>query len=350
MALFVLSSDITIGNFQFSGVNEVRIQRSIHSLTDKAVIKIPSIARVINKGKANAEDIITGDQFSDGDPVVIKLGYNGNLLTEFEGFVKRRNLDMPLEVECEGYSLLLRRNQLNAFYPTISIKDYLLAAVSGLENNYNINVLCGLEFNLGNVFFDNISGIEALNNLSKYTDGSLTCFFIQPDTLWCGLVYTPYANGDDPFNNSGTTNMISYRLGYNALKENSLKERISENDPVKVIYSKKLANGHILSQASDVYPKYVRKHSRTLNHLRDAATLKMLANEQAYKLNYSGYEGNINGFLQPNTLPGYRVYITDDRYPERNGNYLTESTEVHFGVNGARRIVEAGPLNGFINT
>jgi hypothetical protein len=69
--MFVLSSDITIGNFRFSGVNKVQIKRSLHGIADTALITIPSIAKVVSGDKGNPEKVITGKQFKDGDPVNI---------------------------------------------------------------------------------------------------------------------------------------------------------------------------------------------------------------------------------------------------------------------------------------
>ena len=345
MAFFKLTSDITIGKFRFSGVNEVHIKRSLHSIVDTAVIKIPSVARVVTNGKAAPESIITGKQFNDGDPVIIRLGYNGDLQTEFCGFVTRRNLNMPLEIECEGYSWLLRRNTIQTFSRSIKVKELLNIAVSGFENNYKITVQCDVDLDLINVRIDNKSGFDIINDISKYTDGCLFCFFIQPKILWCGKIYTPYANGNDVLD----MGKVNYKLGYNVFKDNSLRKRLSANDPVQVKYSKKLSNGDKISQTSSVFKNFVRTHSKILNHLKDTVALKQLADEKAYQLNYSGYEGSITAFLQPYAIPGNKVFITDDRYKERDGTYIIEGIEVDFGINGARRKVEIGPKVGFAN-
>ena len=341
--MFVLSSDITIGNFRFGGVHEVNIKRSLHSIVETAVIKIPSVAKVVTGNNALPGVITTGQQFSDGDPVTIKLGYDGVLQNEFVGFVKRRNLDMPLEIECEGYSWLLRRTNVNIGETTITISELLRKAVASIEGGYAIKIQCTADYTLENVNIPHASGFDIINNIAKYTDGALNCFFIQPDTLWCGLVYTPYAGGNDVFD----TGLVNYKLGYNAIKNNSLKERLSENDPVKVTYNTKLSTGDKVSESSDVFKDFVRAHSKVLTQLKDATALKQLANEKAYKLNYSGYEGCIQGFLQPYAAPGYQAYVADERYPERNGTYIIEGIEVRFGINGARRTAEIGPMLGF---
>ena len=341
--MFVLNSEITIGNFSFRGVHGVRITRSLHSVEDTAVIKIPAIASMIKDGRNYGERLVTGNQFKEGDPVVILLGYNGEMKEEFRGFVKRRNLNMPLEVECEGYSWLLRRNKVSCSEESLTLKGYLLKAVAGLGAGYHIAVHCTLDCMLNNVQ-ENGNGLDVLNHIAKYTDGAVSCFFIEPSVLWCGLIYTPYGHGNDVLK----VGKVQYRLGYNTPKANTLKERVKTDDPVAVKYSKKLASGTKLAGISDVFKKYTRTHSRLLNQIKSAATLKLLANEKACRINYDGYEGSITTFLQPFAQPGYRAYIADARYPERDGDYLVESVATTYGINGAKRAVEIGVRIGFL--
>ena len=339
--MFVLNSDITIGEFRFSGVHDVRITRSMHSAVETAVIKIPSVAKVMIDGKSSADTVVTGNQFADGDPVVIKLGYDGLLQTEFKGFVKSRDMNMPLEVTCEGYSWLLARNTVNISVQNISISDLLQEALSGIDSEYAITVICNADMVLSNVQV-NGNGLDVLKAIHKYTDGCLSCFFIDPDVLWCGPVYTSLAANADLFGNGA----VQYRPGYNIIKENSLKLRSVTDDEVVVKYSKRSGRGSVLSATSDVYSAG-RTYSKILNQLTDAGALQQLANEKAYRLNYGGYEGAVETFLQPFCAPGFMAYITDSLYPERNGNYLIESVSTHFGMSGARRTVEPGPAQGF---
>ncbi len=344
--MFVLNSEITIGNFRFTGVHDVEIKRSVHHISEKAVIKIPSMAKVMKDGKVLAESLITGKQFIDGDPVTINLGYDESMQTEFRGFVRRRNMNMPLEIECEGYSWLLRRNTIQKFWRSVKVSELLKEAVSGLQTGYEISIICDTDVELTNIVANNLSGYDIIENIGKYTDGCLSCFFIRPGVLWCGSVYTSIASGSDPFG----VGSVNYRLGYNTIRDNTLKERFAETEPVEVKYSKKLPAGSRISETSDVFKNHVRTHSGILNNQTDATTLKLLANEKAYRLNYAGYEGSVTTFLQPFSEPGYVAGITDDDYPERNGQYLIESTRVLFGMNGAKRIIEIGPRLGFANT
>ena len=112
--MFILNSDISIGKpgvnqFRFTGVHELRIKRSIHNYTDTAIIQLPSIATLFTKNNSSSpKTVITGKQWNDGDPVTIKLGYNNEMHEEFKGFIKHRDLNMPLEIECEGYAYQLK--------------------------------------------------------------------------------------------------------------------------------------------------------------------------------------------------------------------------------------------------
>jgi len=342
--MLALSSEVTIGKFKFSGVYAVHISRSIHSLVETATITLPSLARILKDGKIMPDDVVTGKQFSDGDLVTIKLGYNGALKTEFVGFVQKRDVNMPLEVRCEGFSWLLRRNNVNNFWSSVSVKGLLEEAVSGIDG-YSITVKCETDLKLTDVRMANKCGFDVISSLSKYTDGCLKCFFIEPGVLWCGLAYTPIAHGSSTMSDR----QVKYRLGFNSLQENNLSDLNVEDDPVEVTYSRRLADGRKIIASSVSSGGIARSHNRILNHVPDVASLSLLATEKAYQLNYSGYEGSLTAFLQTFTAPGDLATLSDSRYPDRNGQYLVESTEVNFGVNGARRTIELGPRLGFLN-
>ncbi|MDR3681542.1 MAG: hypothetical protein P4L41_16360 [Flavipsychrobacter sp.] len=334
--MFQLSSDITIGNFHFSGVHEVKIKRSIHSYVDTATIKLPAKAQVSKNGKILSQSVITGKQFTDGDPVTIKLGYSGLLIEEFKGFVTSRDLDIPLQVTCEGYSYKLKRNNLSVIAENITIADLLQYATA----RQDITVICDVDITLVNVELSSLTGAGIIDSILKETDGNLCIFFIAPTVLWCGLVYTPYAKGNDVFN----MGQSRYRLGYNVLKDNSLKQRVPQDDPGIWIYTKKKTNGTLLTGQSTDMSGASKRNTQTLNRIADEKTLAALAQEHQYRDNYTGYEGSINAFLQPYCSPGFQAWISDDKYPERNGFYLVEGTEVTFGTSGARRKIDAGPL------
>lgn len=291
-------------------------------------------------GKVISDGLTTGNKFSDGNSVIIRLGYNGDFKEEFRGFVKSKSLGMPLEIACEGFSWLLRRNKISRFWKSISLKDLLREAITGIDRSYSIQIECPVDFHLTNVYINNGNGCSLIDKIQQYTDECLSCFFISPDTLYCGTIYNSLVTGM----NTLSSHQVAYRLGYNLPKENTLRQRSAEMDKVNVSYSRQLSDGSFISRSSDVFDNPTRTYSKVLNHIEDPDVLKLLAKEKAYRLNYNGYEGEVKAFLQPFADVGYSAHIVDDRYPERNGKYLVESVETHFGVNGARRNVELGAL------
>jgi len=345
---FVLNSDITIGipgtnQFRFSGVHSIYIKRSMHSFVDTAVISLPSVSKVKYKNKLEPIELTTSTIWNDGDPVTISLGYNKTMQEEFRGFIRRRNLNMPLEIECEGYSWLLKKNKISGSWKSISVEDLLKLAVSGLPNIGNtssqIKLTCIADITLCNVQLSSFTGAEVIEYIHRATDHVLTIFFINPDELWCGLPYTDIANNSSMLG----SNSVQLKLGYNTIKENSLKQRTLDDNKLTVLYKKRLSTGQTVS---GIYTSTIsqKQYKKLLTQVADEVSLKKLAVEKQLQENYNGYEGNISGFLQPYTLPGYSALIKDKRYPQRDGIYLVESTEVSFGTTGGRRAFEIGKM------
>ncbi len=345
----------------FSGVREVRVARSMHSYMDTANIRVPRMAR-LKKGALQADgsvkpkpgagvDVATASLIKDGDKVTIKLGYNGQMQTEFEGFVKRRNIGMPLDIECEGYARQLRTQvSVAGFIKETTTKKFLEIAC-GIRDakgallakpTTDVTVICDADMPMSNIrMLEGTNGLQIIDEIKRISQNTLSIFFIEPKVMWCGFTYTAYRQKVDPFN----TGEAKYRLGYNCIKDNGLKERVV-TDPVQVIFSGTSVAGHKVMTASEA--KSAKSKAKTVfNNVGDLNWLHKLANEKQYKLNYAGYEGTITGFLQPYCAPSYKAVIVDKEFEERNGTYLVESTTVTFGLNGARRAVELGPLIGF---
>jgi len=362
MAFFKLCSDITIGNFRFAGVHEVRIKRSMQSVEDSATITLPSIAKIVQGQSQVPVEVITGNLFNDGEPVTINLGYNDNsawtpgatpiipggkndgLCTMFQGFVKRRGLGMPLVVECEGYCRKLRQDiDVTHSYDATTASELLnLLKTDSDGNSTGINVIVKDDLDLLRVKLRNVNGLEIIDSIKRFSEGVLNVFFINPTTLWCGLTYTPYSRGEDPFN----LGVVDYDLGYNCIKDNSLEERVNTDERIQILFGGTTAvNNKVFSASDDKAAK--RKYKSHLSNVGDVAELQKLANEKQYKTNYEGYTGSINTFLQPYCAPGWIANIHDRRYPERDGQYMIEGTEVTFGQRGARIRVQIGPLLNF---
>lgn len=309
----------------------------MRSYEDKATIKVPAIARVRKQQSATSTVVSTGNLFSVGDPVTIALGYDNKLQTEFEGFVKRKELGMPMVIECEGYVQRLRETHLTEnLSKGIPVKKLLEIICTGT----GITVDCQVDFTMYGRNFNNADGTKVLDEIKKCSDNALSIFFIEPRKLWCGYVFTPTINGEKVFGEAD----VKYRLGWNCIKDNGLKEHKPASE-AQVYYNGTLASGDAVRTASDEKVAK-RKIKAALNGVRDVNVIKAFVNEKAKRMNYVGYEGTLTAFLQPFCKTGYTAFIKDDRYPERDGRYLVESVHVSFGMSGARRKVEIGTKLG----
>lgn len=77
--------NIQIGNYRLGLLEKVEIHKSVDLLNDHAFIVVPGVAY-------NQSLNIEG-KVKIGDKVIIKLGYDDNLVTEFEGYLSRIDSD-----------------------------------------------------------------------------------------------------------------------------------------------------------------------------------------------------------------------------------------------------------------
>lgn len=322
--MFALSSQITIGKYSGVKVHEVKITKSIFEYVDRAVIKVPITARIIREGEITTVSAETAKLFSEGDPVTINLGYNGNLQEEFTGFVSRINFSTPLEIECEGYSYQLRKKNFTGTLKKVQLADLLKVLTKDtdivIDNSIDQNFL------IDQFILTGKSGTDILEEL-KQTSGSLIKFFFTGKVLWAGLQFLK------------TKYDVKYRMGWNVIKDSELKLRDASKDKYQVnwVGEKKDGTKVKMSAGKDGVVKTKTSHTFT-----DEQVLQGFADTEHKQLSYDGYEGKIKTFGAPYCEPGCVAAIEDLRYPERGGRYIIESVESNYSTQGFRRSVGIG--------
>ena len=321
--MFVLNSDITIGKYVQVKPHDVKITKSIFEYVDRAKITLPITARIVREGKVITATAETAKQFAEGDKVVIKLGYNGILRQEFEGFVSRINFTAPLEIECEGYSYQLRKKMLTGTVVKIKLKDLLKKITEGTDIVLDETIP---DFVIDKLILEGKNGVRILEELQG-TSKQLIKFFFTGNKLYGGLQFLKIKAD------------VKYRLGWNVIKDNNLKLREAKNDEVTVNW---------IGENKDGTKTHAKKgtkgvvKTRTSHVITDADSLQKLADAEHKKLSYDGYEGKITTFGQPYCEPGYRAILDDKKYPERSGHYIVNNTEVSYGMSGFRRSIGIG--------
>jgi len=317
-------------------VNDVNIQKSIHSYTDTATIKIPATARLQTANTLQALPLLsqisvssdTAKIFSQGDKVTIQLGYDGQLQTEFVGFIKAVGFSTPCQIDCVGYVWQLSHTQkFTKYWKSVSLKQVLQLIIAGTDIKLDPNIS---DFQLSSFKIDEKTGAEVLDLLK---DQHVTTYFLG--NMLCATIKDVYQTND----------MVTYKLGWNTLEDDSLKFTGLQDVNVKVNVTYKDAVGkehQVMKQyGTGLLSSQVTKSLR-LTNVPDDATIDAKAESFALKNIFHGYKGRITAFLTPYSLHGWATNILDDKYPERQGKYLIESVEIEFGQKGARRIIELG--------
>lgn len=322
--MFRLTSIVQIGSYQFrGGVNEVTIKRSVKEIVDTATIKLPGIGRVTGKDTLPASSIETSKLFKEGDKVSIQLGYNNDNRQEFTGFIRRVTSSIPVLIECEGYAWQLRRKHFVKSWKSVKLKQLLTEIIAGTDIVLSHFIP---DLNLTNICLNQGNCLSMLHYLKEKVHLSV---YFQQNILYAGIEEA--VPGKD----------VKYRLGWNVIKDDKLKYRLAEDTRVmvKIFVSKAKNNNTPIFQKGDPDGSIINKH---VSSLREAGDLNQLADQLLTYAKYTGYEGNITGFLQPYCQPSDAAVIVDRQYDLRGGKYFIVGTEVVFGMDGARRKVHIG--------
>lgn len=207
--MFILKSEINIGDYLFRSVNEVEITKSVEELSDTAVIKMPS-KFVIRK---NGEEKLVETALKVGDKVEIKLGYEGKYEgVEFVGYITAIGSKIPLEIKCEDAMWLLRRKNItHAFNDKTKLKTILQKVVEGTEVQLSDKIP---SLKVDKFIIKEANGAQVLQKLKEQL--ALSIYLDNEGKLYAGL---------EQMNNIGKEAI--YDLNYN-LVENNLEYKSAE--------------------------------------------------------------------------------------------------------------------------
>lgn len=324
MATVTLHSKITIGKFKpFVGVHDVVTKKSLSNYMNTAIIKLPASSRLKQTG-LQTKSVQTAQIFERGDKVKIELGYNSVLTEEFVGFVNRINMKVPCEIECEGYSFLLRFKVINKVWKDTTLEEVLSYIIKGTD--IELGTIDHVPFS--NIQLIQQDGASCLKLLKKFCGNVLNIWF-DDNIINAGLKYNFYTE-----KNKENKPDVVFKLGWNTVGRNQMKLRKKGDNKVTIHFFKDTGDGNKIESFAGNNGGYIQKK---LQNIANKSTMDKLAADAEHSHNYSGYDGKIVGFLNPICKPGYKVKLLSDRYPELAGNYLCEGVTTTYGKNGAKR-------------
>lgn len=323
--MFYLTSDIEIGNEKVKA-NKVIWKTEVGSFTDTCTITLPR-TKYLRSEKITTDEKDENKKvyaFKENDKVVVKLGYDGRNELRFMGFVKRINMGIPVEIECEGYSYQLNDIVFSKTYAKVSVKQLLQDLTAGTDIALSKEIP---NIPLTNVRFKEATGIQVLEWLTK--ECKLAVYF-NFNELYVGTMF------------GKKQEEIKISLGWNSVKDDGLKKRQVDKN-LKIVIKEKNNQGEVKKTKSDE-KKYSNEKAIKVKAGMPAEFLKQIAERLQTKENYKGYEGDITIFLEPYATKGMVCEIIDKVFHERQGRYFIDAVDGEFGESGGRQTIKLGFL------
>lgn len=323
----LLTCRVTIGNYVFGRLGDVEISSTWKSIGDEATLKMYGSADVENEDGTVRRNVALEKVFGVGTPVVIELGYDGELQTEFTGYVAEIKCQVPFEVRLEDEFFHLKRTPVNKTWKNTTLAQLLAELVPTAQLSDSLP-----KIKLGSFRADRTT---VYGVLSKLKENYLICAYFRDGKLFAGLPYTEF--------DSQTANVPGREATY-VLQQNVVSDDLSyreKNDVrLKVTVSAKHANGKRTTVGPLGDPDGEVREFNFPSETTDPAQLLKLAQSRLDELKYDGYRGKFTAFGVPYIVHSGTVDFYDDLRPNRSGRYLVDSVKTTFGPGGFRREVE----------
>lgn len=307
--------DITIGSFRLKMVEAVKVKHSVEQLSDTAIISLPSMV----EGKT----IDVESKLHVGDVVVIKLGYDNNLKTEFKGYLKAINTDAGrLTLECEDAIYLFDKKVDDVELTRVSTSALLQKVASQIDPT--IVVQTEFDFIWEKFVMYKATGRDILKKVQDETKANIwfdgLTLHVQPQ----------YAQS------SGKTVVFDFARN---IESSNLKYRKKEDKKIEVeviLIDDKGEQSEY--KAGSPGGKAIKKKVSGISPNQ----CKSVADNEYNMWCYDGFEGSFTGWLVPYVQPADAVLIRDADYPTKEGKYYVLGTEINFSKEGGKRTVSIG--------
>lgn len=296
-------------------VTSVEIQSSWKMMTDTAEIILPRKLKVFM-----GNDLLV--YFQPGDRVRIELGYNGEYIQEFEGYIQNISRGVPVRLHCEDEMYNLKRKTVNYSKRSVTLEQLL----KDLCGDYEVKTSFG-DTELGAVRYSSMTVAAILEDVRKKT--GLYSYFIGK-TLYCGNVYTDKVQLPE----------TKIYLERNAVSQD-LQQTTGDYEVTALAIlkgGKKLEAKAGTKGAETVNLTYNDKDKKVT-----VEVLKEFAERYYEGLKKQKYKGGIELFGIPVVTFGQVIDLKSDITPEMNGKYYIEKVTKTFSDNATyRQKVELG--------
>lgn len=316
-----MNIEVEIAGLRFKRVHSLSIEASTSQLSATATIQIPRSAVMTVNGRFLTE-VETAKEFPNGSDVVIRMGYNGNLVEEFRGYVKKVTSGAPVTIECEDAIYLLRKQRINKSWRHVTLQEVIYEILKGSPIKA-IEPMPNIVFSP--LYIHDTNGAAALQKLKDNL--GLIIRVVDGNRL-----YVSYTERND-------SKATTLRITENVISDEL--EWVDERDvrlKAKAVSIRK-DNTRLEAEVGDPDGDQRTLYFYNINSTKE---LKEIATKELQKYKYTGVQGSLNTFLVPVVQPGQTALIRDPLYPRRNGDYLVDKVVTTFGEGGGRRRIYPG--------
>lgn len=310
----VLKCSIYVGNYWFDFVHQITVESSWKEFTDKATIMLPAALKIDAKDLKKA--------IPTGSKVKIAVGYESYGLVEiFNGYVARVRNKVPVEIECEDEMWNLKQIQINDNCKNEKLGDYLQRVLNVRVDSFDTTV--------PSMIVNKLTGVQLLDKIKE--EFGFHSFF-RKNVLIVGKQYS---------DEDKTKHTIIIDQDSNCNVKNQALEYMSKEDvKIKVTAISNMADG----KKEEITFGDTDGEERTLNFYNiPKSQLKEIAEQEAERLKYDGYRGDLTLFGAPVVFHGDILTLQNNSESDKTGDYYVDSVKYSFGVNGFEQSVSPGP-------
>ena len=303
-------------SYRLETVESIDIECSVDNLADTAIISLPDT--VMN------EVLNIGDQVKRGSEVVIKLGYDKTLVTEFVGYVQDVvTNDSSLKIVCEDALFLFRVKVRDVeLKPTAlgKIAQYVIDQI-----NLGYKLVCDYDIAYEKFVIHQAMGFDVLKKLAEETKANIY-FNTEKRELH---IHPPYLEKGGE---------VIYSMQHN-VEKSSLEFKKAIDRKVEVTVESTNVKGKVESFTTGTTGG--EKVTLKLGSI-SPADLPKIANAELIRRSADMYEGSIDTWLIPFVQPTYTAKIKDEDYPEKEGKYYVTGVTTSVNESSDKRTVKFG--------
>lgn len=317
-----LSCEIRIGGFIFRYINSLEVVEDYQTLTNTMELVLPR--KVMYQDKLmNLPD--TG-VLMKGLPVVARIGYDNNLKTVFEGYVRSYTTSFPIVVSCEDEAFLLKQQSVKPkSWKSAKLKEVLEYIQGYTTSTAGMQVD---DINLGQFhILEPVTPAKVIEEIKKTY--SLFVYY------WNNVLYAGRSHWD------GQQDEYNFAIGWNVIDNNL--EVIDEDDQKLKLTAISILddNTKLTETVGDADGDQRTWYFRNVTSKSD---LKSFAEQKLIELKYSGLKGSFTTFGHNVVKQGNIVNLNDqlDYNADMTGRYLVDKVVRSFGVDGYKQDITIG--------